>query len=142
MNPSHEARCLPVKQASRSTLVASVLLSSVLGLAASGCDMVGAQVRGAAGLPPVQRGWATVVNNGVIQICKMHVANETEAYLESYSLISTQFEYLGPGAKHRFEIVVHGAPLKIRLSACDGTVLKELHNVALADGAEMQVVVP
>jgi hypothetical protein len=117
-------------------------LLSVLAFNANGCDFVGGKVRGAAGLPPVQKGTVTIVNNGVMKICKMHVANEGEAYLESYSLISTQYEYLGPGAQHRFEVMVYGKPLKVRLSACDGTVLKEVHDVALADSGAVQFVVP
>jgi len=120
----------------------SALMLSALAAGTAGCDLLGSQVRGAAGLPPVEKGTITVVNNGVIKICKMHVANESEAYLESYSLISTQYEYLGPGAQHRFEVMVYGKPMKVRLSACDGTVLKELHDVALASNGMMQVVVP
>ena len=76
----------------------SLLLLSAVGLAASGCDLIGSKVRSAAGMPPVEKGTITVVNNGVMQVCKMHVANESEAYLESYSLISTQYDYLAPGA--------------------------------------------
>ena len=124
----------------KTTLAAFTL--TFVAASAPACDMIGAQVRGAAGLPPVQKGTVTVVNNGVIKICKMHVANEEEAYLESYSLISTPYEYLGPGAQHRFEVMVYGKPLKVRLSACDGTVLKELHDVALAPNGMLQIVVP
>ena len=122
--------------------LSAVILLSLLGVGLTGCDLLGAKVRSAAGMPPVQRGWATVTNNGVITICKMHVADETGAYLESYSLIAMEYDYLHPGAHHRYEILVHGAPLKIRLSACNGTVLKELHDVQLADAAEMQIMVP
>ena len=120
----------------------SLLLLSAVGLAASGCDLIGSKVRSAAGMPPVEKGTITVVNNGVMQVCKMHVANESEAYLESYSLISTQYDYLAPGAKHKFEVMVHGKPLKVRLSACNGTVLKEMHDVALANNDAIQVNVP
>jgi hypothetical protein len=124
----------------KSTL--SILVLSSLGFGGAGCDMIGAQVRVAAGMPPVTKANVTVVNNGIIQICKMHVADESEPYLESYSLISTQYEYLGPGAKHQFEVMLDGKPKKIRLSACDGTVLKELHDVALVDGGSFQVMAP
>jgi hypothetical protein len=122
--------------------ILSALLLSAIGITGTGCDMIGSQVRGAAGLPPVTKANVTVVNNGIIQICKMHVADETEAYLESYSLISTKYEYLGPGAKHTYEVMLDGKPKKIRLSACDSTVLKELHDVALVDGGSLQVMVP
>jgi hypothetical protein len=131
---------LPTSLRFKSSL--SILLLAALGFGGAGCDMIGSQVRGAAGLPPVTKATVTVVNNGIIQICKMHVADETDAYLESYSLISTKYEYLGPGAKHSFEVMLDGKPKKIRLSACDSTVLKELHDVALADGGALQVMVP
>jgi hypothetical protein len=118
------------------------LIIVAIGCCLTGCSLIGNQVRGAMGMAPVETGQVTVVNNGVTTICKMHVANEGEPYVESYSLISTQYEYLASGAHHKYEVMVHGKPLKVRLSSCDGTVLKEQHDMALASNGAAQVVVP
>jgi hypothetical protein len=118
------------------------LVAAAMGSGLVGCGMISNQVRGAVGLAPVETGHVNVVNNGVATICKMHVANEGEEYLESYSLISTQYEYLASGAHHDFDVMLHGKALKVRLSSCDGTVLKEQHGVALATNETVQVVVP
>ena len=124
-----------------------MLLKSILTLGAAascltGCSLIGSQVRGAMGLAPVKTGNIDVVNNGVMTICKMHVADAGGEYLESYSLIGTKYEYLDSGAHHKFEVMLDGKPLKVRLSSCDGTVLKEASNVALAENATVQITVP
>jgi hypothetical protein len=121
----------------KSTIVLFIAASSL-----TGCNMIGNQVRGAVGMPAVKTGNIDVVNNGFKTICKMHVADADGAYVESNSLIAMEYDYLHSGAHHRFEVMLHGKPLKVRLSSCDGTVLKEQTNLALAENSTVQLLVP
>jgi hypothetical protein len=121
----------------KSTITLFVAASSL-----TGCNLLGGQVRGAMGMPPVKTANIDVVNNGVMPICKMHVADADGAYLESHSLIGTEYEHLKSGAHHRFEVMLDGKPQKVRLSACNGTILKEESSLVLAENNTVQIVVP
>ena len=134
------ARCIGPLEAP--LLLKSPFTLFVATLCLTGCSLLGNKVRGAVGMAPVKTGTIDVVNNGFKTICKMHVADADGAYLESYSLIGTKYEYLDSGQHHRFEVMLHDKPLKVRLSSCDGTVLKEAGSVALAENATVQLVVP
>ncbi len=123
-------------------LIKSTITLIVAASCLTGCNMLGNKVRGSMGMAPVKVANLEVVNNGFKTICKMHVADADGQYVEPNSLIAMEYDDLQSGKHHRFEVMIHDKPLKVRFKACDGTVLKEQTNVAVAESSTVQIMVP